>query len=354
MIHPNIDKPEPEGNKRRYKYLWTDDKIQFYIGIFFVLCITCSVVLFTVAFQNNVNNVNNVNIVNIVNIVNDTVVGNNARPYKYYNVTNVNYTQISGIYKVNGTSIYFESSGIIRFKETMMANVLIVGGGGGASYGGGWFSGGSGTGGGGAGCVGEGTLIFNANTVYDIVVGNGGRAVHNKVSGMGGYSAITGTNINERADGGGFGGYYTSNSAGGGSYGFRGEVVISEEFYQFNNTYFGKSAGGKGTLTYHSHSGGRGDVQNRVYPGSGGGGAGGAGKAPIDNNGGIGGDYYLWKINNRCYGRGGNGGSLNGKNVSIPMPNNGDGGGGASTSGGTFSTSGSSGIVIINVINIIR
>jgi hypothetical protein len=95
-------------------------------------------------------------------------------------------------------------------------------------------------------------------------------------------------------------------------------------------------------------------VQNRVYPGSGGGGAGGAGKAPINNNGGIGGDCYLWKINNQCYGRGGNGGSLNGKNVSIPMPNNGGGGGGASTSGGTFSTSGSSGIVIINVINIIR
>ena len=196
-------------------------------------------------------------------------------------------------------------------------------------------------------------MIFNANTSYDIIVGKGGNARHNKVSEIGGYSAINGINTNERAYGGGFGGYYTYNSAGGGSYGFIGEVIINGDVYQFNNTYFGKSVGGKGVLTYHSYSGGRGEINNIKNSGSGGGGAGGSGNAPIDNNGGAGGDCYLWKINNQCYGRGGNGGSISGQNVSIPIPNNGDGGSGASTGGGNYSTSGSSGIIIMDIIDII-
>jgi hypothetical protein len=316
-----------EESKIRYKYLFTDDKILFCIGIFVILCIICIILLFTIP----TNNISNNKIIDL-----------------NYNSTYKNNTQISVTYNIFNSSIYFKSNGNIKFKENTRANVLIVGGGGGASYGGGWITGGSGTGGGGGGGVGEGILLFKANTVYNIIVGNGGKAVHNKVSEKGGYSEITGIDINERAEGGGFGGYYSYNSAGGGSYGFTGEVIFDGEVYQYNNTYYGKSVGGKGKLTYHSYSGGRGEINNIINAGSGGGGAGGAGNAPIDNIGGIGGDCYLWKLNNQCYGRGGNGGSITGLNVSTPSPNNGDGGSGASTRAGHYSTSGSSGIVIIN------
>jgi hypothetical protein len=247
--------------------------------------------------------------------------------------------------------IYFTGYSKITFTSTVRGEVLIVGGGGGASYGGGWITGGSGTGGGGGGCVGEGILTFTAETIYEIIIGNGGKANSNKVSEKGRDSMIVGSDIHERAGGGGFGGYYFDNSAGGGSYGFNGDYILGGEIYTFNNTYLGKSVQGSGRLTYHSYYGGGTMNSNINNPGSGGGGGGSSGKLPILHEGGSGGDCYLWKINNECYGKGGNGGSMILQNeVITPLPNTGGGGNGASTGGGTSSSSGSSGIVIIRMI----
>lgn len=260
--------------------------------------------------------------------------------------------KISGNYNITNSNIYFKGNSNVKFTENTRMNVLIVGGGGGASHGGGWITGGSGTGGGGAGCVGEGTLLFKANISYDIIIGNGGNMRRNKVSEKGGNTMIIGDDMNELAEGGGFGGYYVDNSIGGGSYGFYGEMSTNGIIYKFNNTYLGKSVQGTGKLTYHSHSGGGQLKNNNKNPGSGGGGAGGTGNVPLlgEYEGGKGGTCYVWKINNECYGSGGDGGSLIEENIIkvLPLPNTGGGGNGGTTDGKRPSSSGSSGIVILS------
>ena len=154
------------------KYFWCKDKIMIGIGIFVFACIIVIIVILTIYFLSIHSNT----VTYIHTYYNDTLI-NNTNISGVYGINN---TTLSGVYGINNSVIYFYSNGNIKFKLNTRANVLIVGGGGGASYGGGWISGGSGTGGGGGGCVGEGILTFTANTVYDIIVGNGGRLGHNK------------------------------------------------------------------------------------------------------------------------------------------------------------------------------
>jgi hypothetical protein len=308
------------------------DKVMIGLGIFVFLCVLCIILLFTVPrlYYDNTTITN-------TTITNTTTVMRRTRPtiYGNYNMTNSN--------------IYFTGNSRIQFAEHTKMNVLIVGGGGGASYGGGWITGGSGTGGGGGGCVGEGMLQFTANVAYDITIGNGGRMNRNKFAEKGGNTKIFGDDINEMAEGGGYGGYYVYNSIGGGSYGYSGLMTSGEIIYNFTNTYLGQSVQGSGTLTYHSHSGGEGLNNGNKNPGSGGGGAGGPGNRPGgEYEGGKGGTCYIWKINNECYGSGGDGGSTIEQNATKPLSNTGGGGHGASTNGPQTSSSGSSGIVILS------
>jgi len=175
--------------------------------------------------------------------------------------------------------------------ESVIAQVLIVGGGG--------CGGGTpnihdvreGGGGGGAGRLGVGTLTFDGSGVCNIVIGKGGSQGRN-----GEDSSITCVtmNIHEVASGGGSGGFgnVASNSGGcgGGASGF-----------------CGTKSGGKaqsmygGTLAYHGNDGGEGFFH---HTGAGGGGAGSAGQSD-----GSGGNGYIWEINNhKAYAGGGGGG----------------------------------------------
>ena len=338
IIAGNVTEEEKEEEEPEYSCI--RDKIMIYLGIFVFSCIICIIILLTLPrIDNNYNN-NNYNYIG-TNPKNITDIHNNGTTKP----------KISGNYNITDSKIYFKGTSNIKFTENTKMNVLIVGGGGGASYGGGWITGGSGTGGGGGGAVGEGILIFTANVMYNIIIGNGGRMNKNKFSEKGGNSMIIG-DINEMAEGGGFGGYYLDNSIGGGSYGYSGEITSNDIVYKFNNTYIGKSVQGIGKLTYHSNSGGSGLDNSDKNPGSGGGGAGGSGNAPLSGEyiGGKGGECYVWKKNNECYGSGGNGGSLIKQNITVLLPNTGGGGNGGSTDGQQPSSSGSSGIVILSYI----
>lgn len=358
MIIPDIETNSCEEDQDKgmvvteeVKYSCIRDKVMIGLGVFVFLCILCSILLFTI--HNNSNNNSSGNGLGNNGLGNNSLGNNglgNETFVKPYNATDI--PSITGFYRINGSMIYFTGYSKIIFTSTVRGEVLIVGGGGGASYGGGWITGGSGTGGGGGGCVGEGILTFTAETIYEIIIGNGGKANSNKVSEKGRDSMIVGRDLHERAGGGGFGGYYFDNSAGGGSYGFNGEYISGGTIYNFNNTFLGTSVQGSGRLTYHSNSGGGTMNNNKNNPGSGGGGGGGPGNLPILQKGGFGGDCYVWKVNNECYGKGGNGGSmfLQDEVITTPLPNTGGGGNGASTSGGTSSSSGSSGIVIIRMI----
>ena len=347
MIIPDIETNSCEEDQEKgmvvteeVEYSCIRDKVMIGLGVFVFLCILCSILLFTI--HSNSTTIGNNGLGNH-SLGNETFV-------KPYNATDI--PSITGLYGINGSMIYFTGYSKITFIETVRAEVLIVGGGGGASYGGGWLTGGSGTGGGGGGCVGEGILTFTAGTTYEIIVGSGGIAKRNKVSEKGRDSMITGKDIYERAGGGGFGGYYFDNSEGGGSYGYNGNYTSGGTIYTFDNTFLGTSVQGSGRLTYHSHSGGGTMNNDKNNPGSGGGGGGGPGNLPILQKGGLGGDCYVWKVNNECYGKGGNGGSMGLPDEvdPTPLPNTGGGGNGGSTSGGSSSSSGSSGIVIIKMI----
>ena len=328
---------EDDDKEEMPEYSCIRDKIMICLGIFVFLCVICLILLFTLPTIYNYNDDIGTNLKNITDI------------HKNNGTTK---PKISGNYNITDSKIYFKGTSTVKFTENTKMNILIVGGGGGASYGGGWITGGSGTGGGGGGCVGEGILIFTANVIYNIIIGNGGKMNRNKISEKGGNTMIKGYDINEMAEGGGYGGYYFYNSIGGGSYGYSGEMTSSGIVYKFNNTYLGKSVQGSGKLTYHSNSGGRGLYNSDKNPGSGGGGAGGSGNAPLSGEyiGGKGGECYVWKINNECYGSGGNGGSLIKQNTTDLLPNTGGGGNGGSTDGQQPSSSGSSGIVILSYI----
>ena len=309
------------------------DKVMIGLGIFVSLCVLCIILLFTIPrlYYDNATIAN-------TTTANTTTGMTRTRP------------TISGNYNMTNSKIYFTGNARIQFAEHTKMNVLIVGGGGGASYGGGWITGGAGSGGGGGGCVGEGVLRFTANVAYDIIIGNGGRMNRNKMAEKGGNTRIFGDDINEMAEGGGYGGYYFYNSIGGGSYGYSGQMSSGGITYNFTNTYLGQSVRGSGTLTYHSHPGGEGLNNGNINPGSGGGGAGGPGNVSLPNGyiGGKGGKCYIWKINNECYGGGGDGGSTIEQNATKPLSNTGGGGYGASTNGPQTSSSGSSGIVILS------
>lgn len=353
---------ETEKDESAEEWSCIHDKIMIGLGIFVFLCVLCIILLFTISivYDTNTNHDNHHN--HTVTIPTPNVTKTTPKISGNYNTTD------SYIYFIQGTSR-------IIFAEHTKMNVFMVGGGGGASYGGGWITGGSGTGGGGGGCVGEGVLVFTANVAYEIIIGNGGRMNRNKIAEKGGNTMISGDDIHEVAEGGGYGGYYYYNSVGGGSYGYSGQMSASGVMYNFTNPFLGQSVQGRGTLTYHSHSGGGGlNNHHDKNPGSGGGGAGGPGHVPLEGEGyekrdgsftgvslsypgdlskgygGKGGECYVWNINQECYGSGGDGGStLSEQNVTRqPLPNTGGGGSGASTSGPQTSTSGSSGIVILS------
>ena len=300
------------------------------------------------------------------------------------NSTFIYNTHISGFFTIEKTNttkkmIKFKGDGCIQFTETVIGQVLLVGGGGGVGWGGGFLGIGPGTGGGGGGGIGVGKLTFFAGEIYTINVGIGGIVRNNNIGNSGGDTSIQGKGILEYAHGGGVGGYYFRSShyggSSGGNYGFTGYVTIPNIQYStiyYNNTYPGKATRGNGTLTYHGYPGGNGlppyvsGDEPQFNSGSGGGGAGGPGYMSQKNEGGKGGPGYKWEITQEYYGAGGGGGggctnciggiggiggggSGGGNNVggTVPVPNSGGGGGGGTTFGNGFGTSGASGTVII-------
>lgn len=256
--------------------------------------------------------------------------------------------EISGVYSTSTSGIYtlvtFTGYSTIKFKNTGLRSVLIVGGGGSAQQGGGGYSG---SGGGGGGCVGVGNLNFVKNTIYTIRPGNGGSGFHNNVGMAGQRSTIVGGVINEIANGGTAGTYDSG----------------------------GSSGTGTGSLSYSpSYSGGNNVSGTRNTPGSGGAGAGVKGNDNVlgNPNGADGGNGYLWNINNTYYGGGGGGGcgggssggnggmggggnganlQISGTNTSIGCPGNsgtgGGGGGGLQAGAMGDAGEGGSGVVII-------
>ena len=312
-----------------------------------------------------------------------TTSSSSPNPVLFPNTTTIrNHTiTISGFYTIERSDtshslIKFKGDGHIQFTETVIGQVLLVGGGGGVGWGGGILGIGPGTGGGGGGGVGVGKLTFYAGEIYIIHVGIGGIVRYNNIGNSGGETSIQGKGILEYAHGGGAGGYYFRSShyggSSGGNYGFTGYVSVPNIQYAtiyYNNTFPGKATRGNGTLTYHGYPGGNGlppyvlGDEPQFNSGSGGGGAGGPGSMSQKNEGGQGGPGYQWSITQEYYGAGGGGGGCTnciggiggggsgsdggGGGGTVPSPNSGGGGGGGTTFGNGFGTSGASGIVVI-------
>lgn len=221
----------------------------------------------------------------------------------------------------NYVFIAFKSSGKISFPRAQECICCVVAGGGG---GGGMYSTYEGPGGGGGGGVGIGSLTFSPNVEYSILVGNGGTGGignSNKAGTNGGNSSIVGGQINETANGGGFGGN-CQNNQGGGNGGNGGGGCGG-----WGNSSYGITNKSNGKLSYYGNNGKRGA---NIGAGGGGGGSGGEGTEGIRNgNGGNGGPGYNWIMNNDVYGGGGGGGgSRNYSNTSGGSGGQGGGGNG--------------------------
>ena len=170
----------------------------------------------------------------------------------------MNISSVSTVPTINGNIITFNSSSTFVLNNNATFDVLIVGGGG---YGTGYGDSVVGSGGGG-GAIGMGTITFLKNIVYTITIGTAGN-----------NSSIIGDKINETANCGGNGSFYSFPWTGSGGSGGSGTSL---------------SSGNMASMTY--------------YTGGNGGSAGGTGAG---GNGSIG---KLWSITNIYYGGGGGGG----------------------------------------------
>ena len=246
--------------------------------------------------------------------------------------------------------LIFNSSGTVIFNNSVICDILLVGGGGGGGNAGQNEAGGGGGGGG----VGIGKILFKPNITYTITIGNGGA-----INAVGGNTTIIGENINEIAYGGGYGSATTGGDGGSGGGG---------------GGYIGSHYGGKATMGLSSSSN---NVASILYygnhggwcawtgNGSGGGGARNMGTDSRGNNNVSGGSGILWTINNSYYGGGGgagggygtgggaggiggggNGGNSYG-NIGGNAVNNTGGGGGGGASNWCAGGLGGKGILII-------
>jgi len=260
----------------------------------------------------------------------------------YYNLTNNTQptavtpmaaasVSATGAYTLSSDGPYriytFTGNGTITTSTPGTAEVLVVGGGGGG-----------GVGGGGAGGFIIGTQTISGTITVTIGAGGAG-GVPNTSAGSAGIDSTFGITI---AKGGGYGGWWNSDSGHlGGSGGGGGHWSG------------GTTTGGAATPIGQGNSGsGNAGYATPPYPAGGGGGAGSAGSIPSNaNTGGIGGSGLSSLITGilQTYAVGGNGNTLIGSTTAVSgAANTGNGGSGAhdTATGG----SGGSGIVIIRYL----
>jgi hypothetical protein len=246
--------------------------------------------------------------------------------YYIYNISATT-TNLSSLTFANNYNIYtFNNSGSITFTNPVNVIALLVGGGGGGQTG---TSNNPGSGGGGGQVV-VANLTLNANTQYNITIGNGGaRSTVGTPSGNGGTTSFASVNAL-----GGFGAtstlitntiYYRGGNAGNNS-------VIN------NSAYSGGA--GMGDIGTTNTAGGNGiqpSINTLINSGAfyGGGGGSGGGGSRTAGFGGSGGG-----------GAGGNATILNG-GAGTPNTGGGGGGGRGNSTGSGLGGAGGSGIVII-------
>jgi hypothetical protein len=268
--------------------------------------------------------------------------------------THEKYTSIS-IETINGKNneiilfegykyIIFRNSGnFILDRDVSNADILLVGGGGGGGYNCGWEGGGGGGGGG----FGIGNINLRGGTVYEVNIGNGGAGATGgcTAGNNGGETNIIGREIDERAYGGGGGGWRPGNQGGSGG-GGSGHAAPNNG-YNGGNAIRGISLSNNNNanIKYYGNNGGIGYWNSG---GAGGGGAGNIGGQIGANNwtnaahGGIGKECIFKLPPNfpRYYAGGGGGGR--GKEGGA-NGNGGEGGGGAGGIDGIANTGGGGG-----------
>lgn len=204
----------------------------------------------------------------------------------------------------------------INFNQNVYSKVLIVGGGGSGgttalvSY---WEGGG----GGGAGGLGDGTIIFKANTNYNIIIGNGGNQRKKNTFSFGqngSNTSIIGDTINEIAYGGGGGALFRHGNDGGcGGGGTAAYSIVGNGGDGLGGI---SSSTGNASICWFGNMGGNFKGTAVRYGGMGGGGAGSkgtssftyGGNSPDGTSGGLG---YKWIYDDNYYAGGGGGGANN-------------------------------------------